>query len=81
MVSLYTDPNGEKLFDKSIPTTSNTSNRHTHNFQPQCSAGDLTGEYPENVASLKARIKDLESQLAVKNTVVILFCFVFVNMR
>ena len=81
MVSLYTDPNGEKLFDKSTPTTSNNSNRHTHNFQHQRSAGDLIGEYPENVASLKARIKDLESQLAVKNTVVMLFCFVFVNIR
>ena len=77
MVSLYTDPNGEK----SNPTTSNTSSRHTHNFRPQCSAGDLIGEYPDNVASLKARIMDLESQLAVKNTVVMLFCSVFVNVR
>ena len=79
MVSLYTDPNGEKLFDTSTPTTSN--NRDTHNFQPQRSAGDPIGEYPENVASLKARIKDLESQLAVKSTVVMLFCSVFVNIR
>ena len=74
MVSLYTDPNGEKLFDK----VSNNSNRHT---QPQHSAGDLTGEYPENVASLNAKIKDLESQLAVKNTVVTLFCYMFVNIQ
>ena len=81
MVSLYTDPNGEKLFDKAIPTASNNSNRDTHNFQLQRSAGDLTGEYPENVASLKARIKDLESQLAVKNTMVMLFCFAFVNIQ
>ena len=79
MVSFYTDPNGEKLFDKSTPITSN--NRDSHHFQPQRSAGDLTGEYPENVASLKARIKDLESQLAVQNTVVMLFCSVFVNIR
>ena len=77
MVSLYTDPNGENLFDKSTPTTSN--NKDTHNFPPQCITGDLKGEYPENVAGLKARIKDLESQLAVKNTVVMLFCSVFVN--
>ena len=75
MVSLYTDPNGEKLFTRSLPTI--TINKET--LQNQRSDVDLTGEYPENVASLKARIKDLESQLAVKNTVVMLFSSVFVN--
>ena len=75
MVSLYTDPSGETLFTSSLPTI--TISKET--VQNQRSNVDVIGECPENVASLKARIKDLESQLAMKNTMVMLFCFAFVN--
>ena len=74
MVSLYTDPNGETLFTRSLPSI--TISKET--IQNQRIDVDVTGECPENVTSLKARIKDLESQLAMKNTVVMLFCSVFV---
>ena len=63
MVSLYFDPNGEKLFDSSKLTSNNKPP-----FQTQPIPGDPISINigQENVASLKARIQELESELALK---------------
>ena len=69
MVSLYFDPNGEKLFD----TYKSTSNPQPP-FQSQPIPGDSmsTNIAQENVANLKARIQELESELALKKLITVI---------
>ena len=70
MVSLYFDPNGEKLFDSSKLTSNNKPP-----FQTQPIPGDPISINigQENVASLKARIQELESELALKKLAMVMF--------
>ena len=53
MISLYKDPEGNKVFGKSIPASSSAAGTNTYSTQ--------------NVESLKARVKELESILASVN--------------
>ena len=70
MVSLYFDPNGEKLFDSSKLTSNNKPP-----FQTQPIPGDPISINigQENVASLKARIQELESELSLKKLAAVIF--------
>ena len=70
MVSLYFDPNGEKLFNSSKSTSNNKPP-----FQTQPITGDpiSINIVQENVASLKARIQELESELALKKLAMVMF--------
>ena len=54
MVSLYFDPNGEKIFSHSLPTT---HNGHTiiNDGSPE-----------ETISGLRVKIKELESKLATQ---------------
>ena len=78
MVSLYFDPNGEKLFDSSKSTSNNKPP-----FQTQPTPGDPISINigQENVASLKGRIQELESELALKKLAMVmcsLFYYIYI---
>ena len=62
MVSLYYDPNGEKVFTM--------SNKKEVNSQTQIKADLAANQTPYNIEDLKARIKELESQLREKQSTV-----------
>ena len=70
MVSLYFDPNGEKLFDSSKLTSNNKPPFQTQPI-PRDPISINIGQ--ENVASLKARIQELESELALKKLAMVMF--------
>ena len=57
MVSLYRDPTGERVFDKSNPSSTIEVSKH----------GVLTLKTPEGkmISRLEARVKELEAELKV----------------
>ena len=55
MVSLYLDPNGEKIFSHSLPTNHPTNNAHT-----------IDASLEETISGLRVKIKELESKLATQ---------------
>ena len=67
MVSLYYDPNGEKLFSHSTPGVSKSKES---NSQILSKADLVANQTPYNVEELKAMIKELEAQLGEKNSAV-----------
>ena len=67
MVSLYYDPNGEKLFNHSTPRVSKSKES---NSQILSKADLIANQTPYNVEDLKAMIKELEAQLEEKNSAV-----------
>ena len=64
MVSLYYDPNGEKVFSSSM------SNSKEVNSQTQIKADLAANKTPYNIEDLKTRIKELESELRKKQSMV-----------
>ena len=67
MVSLYYDPNGEKVFSNTM------SNKKEVNSQTQIKADLAANQTPYNIEDLKARIKELEAQLREKQSTVKFF--------
>ena len=64
MISLYQDPNGDKVFEKTMSIPSRNSDEQ-HQSELASKLPNLTD--PEKIELLNARVKTLEERVELKN--------------